>query len=289
MKKYFRLIRVHQWVKNLLIFLPLILAHKISDQKLLLESALGFLAFCLIASAGYLLNDLLDLEHDRKHPTKRMRPLASGQISSTVAMIIFAVFIVLGFLVAQRLSLNFSLILGLYFFLSLSYSMKLKRIVLVDIFILALLYTLRIISGGIAAELVVSAWLKAFSMFFFLSLALVKRFSELLTIEDKENGKASGRGYLASDLEMLASMGTASGYLAALVLALYINNEDVIKLYSNPGALWLICPLILYWTSRVWLLAHRGKMHEDPIVFAITDKTSYFIGALSSLIVYLAV
>ena len=179
--------------------------------------------------------------------------------------------------------------LAIYFTLTLAYSFYLKQIVLLDVLVLALLYSARIAAGAMAITVPLSQWLLAFSMFLFLSLALVKRFSELHELRLSKKPAAKGRGYLSGDLEQLASLGAASGYISALVLALYINSHEVTALYSHPTILWLICPGILYWISRVWLLAHRGKMHQDPIVFAIKDKVSYLLAAFIGVIMLLAI
>lgn len=287
MKTLLQAIRIHQWVKNLLIFVPMILAHKLADKQAIWASIICFAAFSLTASAGYLINDLVDIENDKRHPTKKNRPLASGRISKNTCYLICVLFLGIALTLTLSLSYKSLLVLLAYFCTSLLYSAKLKKIVLLDVFVLASLYTIRIIAGGFAVAVPVSAWLKAFSMFIFLSLAMVKRFSEVAGLKD--NNKAPGRDYRTGDLDVLTNMGTTSGYLSVLVLALYINNEDVAKLYSHSGALWLICPLLLFWISRVWLLTHRGEMHDDPIVFAIRDKTSYLIGAVSALIVYVAI
>jgi 4-hydroxybenzoate polyprenyltransferase len=169
------------------------------------------------------------------------------------------------------------------------YSVKLKQVVLVDILTLAALYTIRIIAGGEAVQVVVSEWLLGFSMFFFLSLACVKRYSELWMLRQSNKQEVRGRGYVAGDLELIGQLGAAAGYLSVLVMALYISSQEVTALYTTPRVLWLLCPMLLYWVSRVWLLAHRGQLHEDPIVFAIRDVTSYGIGVLAALVLYLAI
>lgn len=278
-RAFLEAIRVHQWVKNLLVFVPLLTAHQLADVVVLSSAALAFVAFSLCSSSVYLLNDLLDLEADRQHPTKRNRPFASGELSLLTGMVAIPLLLLASIGLALLLPADFLLALLAYFALTLAYSFHLKQVVLLDVVVLAILYTTRIIAGAVAIAVPVSPWLLAFSMFLFLSLALVKRFAELraLRVANKQNAK--GRGYSAGDLEQLASLGAASGYVSVMVLALYINSHEVTVLYKNPAALWLICPVILYWVSRVWLLAHRGQMHQDPIVFAIKDRGSYAVAA----------
>lgn len=279
--------RIHQWAKNILLFIPLIMAHSVADFNLLLKTVFAFIAFSLCASSVYLLNDLVDLESDRKHRSKRDRPLASGNLPLEWAVLSLPILLFSSFFLATFASFNFLICLGIYLVITLAYSFSLKRIAVVDILTLASLYTLRIIAGGAASETSVSKWLLAFSLFFFLSLALIKRFSEIFVTEG--NGQVPGRGYSASDKELVSSMGVSSGFLSVLVLALYINSKDVEALYSKPSLIWLLCPIVLYWISRVWLLAHRGQMHDDPIVFAIKDRVSYFVGFVVALVLVAAI
>lgn len=281
-------VRLHQWLKNLLIFVPLLTAHKFADAALLVQALLAFFSFGLCASAVYLLNDLLDLEADRRHPTKRGRPFAAGALPIWFGVILIPLFLFSSAAIARVLPDSFQLALLAYLLATTAYSFFLKRFALIDVLALAGLYTLRIIAGGAAVGITPTQWLLAFSMFLFLSLALVKRFSELYETRESNHEAASGRGYYASDLEQIASLGGASGYMSVLVLALYINSHDVVALYSHPNLLWLVCAVLLYWISRVWLLAHRGKMHEDPIVFAIRDRASHLTLALAAAILALA-
>lgn len=280
-------LRSHQWTKNLLVFIPLIMAHKLANADQLRQAGLAFLAFSLTASATYLINDLIDRERDRRHPQKKRRALASGDLSAGAASALAGLFLALGALTAFGLPPRFSWILGLYVVLSLSYSLFLKKIVLLDVLTLAFLYGLRIFAGSVATAVPVSSWLLAFSIFIFLSLALLKRFSEL-SILTHEEGALTGRGYEKGDLEQLARFGTSSGYLSVLVLALYISSEEVAALYTEPRLLWLLCPVMLYWVSRIWLLAHRGKIVDEPIVFALKDRASYAAGILAGAIVWMA-
>lgn len=281
LKTFLRAIRIHQWVKNLLLFVPLFTAHRYFDLLILKEALLGFFAFGLCASSVYLINDMVDIESDRLHEKKRFRPIASGEMSLLLAKGTSGLFLLLSLLVAYTISLQFVMILAAYFVITAAYSFYLKQQALVDIITLSLLYTIRVVAGGIATQLEVSQWLIGFSMFFFISLACVKRFSELWNLRLAEKVSAAGRGYVVSDLELISQFGLATGSVAVLVFALYVTSSDVTLLYRSPRLLWLICPLLLFWISRLWLLAHRGLVHDDPIVFAIRDRTSYVVGILA--------
>lgn len=285
----FRAIRVHQWVKNLLLFVPLIMAHEAQNPTALFSVALGFVSFCLCASSVYLINDLLDLDADRQHPTKSKRPLAAGSVSVIRALAIIPLLLLLSVALSFALPVAFQALLGGYFLATLAYSLFLKQVALVDILTLAGLFTVRVVAGGLSASIPVSEWLMAFSMFIFLSLACAKRYAELFDLRKKGKESVAGRGYEANDLELVGQLGTSAGYISVLVLALYINSGQVTTLYSSPVSLWLVCPFLLYWISRVWLLAHRGDLNEDPIVFAIRDRVSYIVGAFCLLVVWLAV
>jgi 4-hydroxybenzoate polyprenyltransferase len=225
------------------------------------------------------LNDLLDLEADRWHPTRRARPFAAGLLSRSTGVVLFSVLLGLALVIAvATLPGRFTGVLLLYAGLTTAYSLYLKRVPVLDVLLLAAFYTLRVLAGLAATEVRFSTWLLAFSMFLFLSLAFVKRYAELARLRESVETVVPRRGYGASDAEWMASFGAASGYLSVLVLALYINSDEVVALYRRPLALWLLCPLLLYWISRVWLLAHRGRMHDDPIVAALRDPASYAIG-----------
>lgn len=287
-RSFIRAVRVHQWVKNLLVFVPMIAAHRTNDAAILTRAAIAFLAFCLCASGIYVLNDLLDLTADRKHAKKCRRPFAAGELPLQLGLLFSPILILAGFGLAAFLGVKFVGMLGLYFVLTDAYSLFIKTVALVDVMCLAGLYAIRIFAGGIATNTEVSHWLLAFSGFFFLSLALAKRSSELFQLRSTSRKNAMGRGYEVGDLEMLVSLGACSGYLSILVLALYINSSEVMVFYAYPKYLWLVCPLLLYWVSRVSLLTHRGLLHEDPVVFALKDKVSYAIGFLVVIIICLA-
>ncbi|MGF6611024.1 4-hydroxybenzoate polyprenyltransferase [Paraburkholderia sp. WSM4175] len=282
--------RLHQWLKNLLIFLPLLAAHEVSSMHLLAAAVFGFVSFGLCASSVYLLNDLLDLEDDRHHPTKRRRPLAAGTLPLWQGAILFPVLMVIGFCIAHvLLPIRFTLVLFAYYALTLAYSFYLKRQVMVDVVALACLYTSRIVAGSAAIDARLSFWLLAFSMFIFLSLALVKRFAELHLLQARGLVKTRGRGYVAADLSLVSSLGAAAGYLSVLVLALYIQDDNTRLLYRHPQYIWLACPLLLYWVSRIWIIAHRGHMHDDPVVFAAKDRGSWVVIGLCAIVFWLAI
>ncbi|MGB7213488.1 MAG: UbiA family prenyltransferase [Gammaproteobacteria bacterium] len=279
--------RPHQWLKNLLVFVPLLAGHRWTSP-VLLAATVSFCAFCLVASASYLLNDLLDLPADRSHPSKRHRPLASGALPLATAAWLMPALAVVGFGIALPIGGAFVVCLAAYFAVTVAYSLDLKRRPVVDVMTLAVLYTLRVIAGGVATGIELSFWLLAFSMFLFLSLALVKRTTEV-QLASVTGHDLSRRGYATSDAEPLRSMGIASGYLAVLVIALYINSDDVTKLYGHPEALWLLCPGALYWINRVWLKTSRGEMHDDPLVFTVKDRPSLIVGMFSLLIGFVAI
>jgi 4-hydroxybenzoate polyprenyltransferase len=280
-------VRLHQWAKNLLIFVPLFLSHALSTGKLLTALA-AFSCFSLTASAAYIVNDLLDLEADRRHPRKRLRPFASGDLSAFVGACIVTVFLMVGLLGGRLLPGGFYAWLLLYLVTTLAYSWYLKRIPLVDVLALSGLYILRLLAGGAATLTPISHWLAGFSMFLFLSLAIVKRFAELENLRASNSTPRNGRGYLLADMEQLRSFGTASAYAAVVVFAIYISGFDVTKLYRQPRLLWLIVPLMILWLNRVWLLASRGELDEDPVAFALTDRMSQIIGVAVVAIAWLA-
>lgn len=265
--------RPHQWLKNLLVFMPVLAGHHFG-MAILGQSLLAFLAFCLVASAVYLINDLLDLAADRAHPRKRARPLASGALPLGHGSVAAPLLLVAGLAVAAVLEPRFLAVLAGYFLLTLLYSLWLKRVVVADIVTLSVLYTARIVAGGVATGIIMSVWLLAFSIFFFLAMAAVKRQAELVDSAERGVLQTAGRGYRADDLPLVAQMATASGYLSVLVLALYLNTPSVQQLYPYPPLLWGICLVLLYWISRVVMITHRGGMDDDPILFAVRDPIS---------------
>lgn len=279
---WMKALRLHQWLKNLLLFVPLFIVHEPLTLTVLGKALLAWLLFGLCASSAYLLNDLLDIEHDRQHPRKKLRPFAVGSISSRTALVIIPLLLLTAFIGSWLLLPDaFVGALAVYYLLTLAYSLKLKQVMILDLVALASLYTLRIIAGAYAFALPLTFWILAFSLFLFMSLALVKRYTELRDARSQGlTHKAPGRGYYPDDLEMLAALGAAAGYSSVLVLALYVQGNCVLHVYHHPHVVWLACPLLLFWISRVWLLAHRGKMHDDPLVFACKDWVSVVVGLL---------
>ncbi len=282
-------LRIHQWLKNLLIFAPILAAHQLTNVELFMKSLVGAFSFCLCASSIYILNDFFDLQFDREHEKKRHRPLASGNLSPFVGLFFVPILLLLSFSTSIfLLPFEFSFILGTYFLVSIVYSLYLKSYLLIDVITLAALYTARIIAGSAATFIMPSFWMLAFSMFLFLSLALVKRYTELYRIASRGNSTSRGRGYVIKDLESLMSLGTSSGYIAVLVLALYINSLEVKERYSYPEGIWLLCPLLLYWTSRLWVRTGRGSVNDDPVVFAMQDRASRWTLGIALLILFIS-
>lgn len=292
-KPLLRLLRPHQWSKNLLLLVPAVAGQKLLDTHVLAMALAGAVVFSLLASAVYVLNDLLDMTSDRLHPRKRYRPLAQGQVSVPTAVGTAGALLAAAALLALLLTpVSFVLVAALYLLVTTAYSVDLKRRVLVDVLCLAGLYTLRILAGGAVTGIVVSPWLLAFSMFVFLSLAFVKRYTELTTVA-RAGGTATGeqlagRGYLPGDLDLIRSAGPAAGYVATLVLALYVSAPEVAQRYASPAYLYALCPLALYWLTRVWFLAHRQQLHDDPVVFALRDRNSHVVLAAAVMVLLAA-
>lgn len=278
-KPYIKALRPHQWVKNLLVFLPMIAAHRF-DATTLALTLIAFAAFSLVASSVYILNDLLDLSADRAHPRKRFRPMASGAVPLRHAGVIALVCLAAGFGLALFAGAQFVAALCGYTILTTAYSLHLKREPILDVCVLAALYTLRIVAGAAATGITLSVWLLAFAIFIFLSLAAMKRQTELVDNLQTGRDKAAGRGYAVIDLPIVEMMSIAAGYVAVLVLALYLNATTVAGLYATPEILWVVCVVLLYWISRAAMIAHRGEMHDDPIVFALRDRVSHVCGVV---------
>ncbi|HEX4154311.1 MAG TPA: UbiA family prenyltransferase [Acidobacteriaceae bacterium] len=297
-----RALRLHQWAKNTLIFVPLLLAHAWSAPTLV-GGGVAFFSFGLCASATYILNDLLDLEADRRHPRKRRRPFAAGDLSAIAGVGAVALLMAVSFTLAvllpriilsvpgrmgELLPYKFLQWLLLYTVTTLAYSLYLKRMLLLDVFVLSGLYTVRILAGSAATTTSISVWLGGFSVFFFLSLAFVKRFSELENVRARGGTVTAGRGYHVSDLEQLRALGTGAAYAAVVVTTLYISNPETRLLYSHVVRLWLVVPVLLLWLAQVWMLASRGEMHDDPVVWAITSRRSLLLGAVMAAVVWWA-
>ncbi len=287
-KAAIKAMRPHQYVKNVLLWVPLMLGHAYDDSGKLFAALVAFATFSLTASSIYLFNDMLDVEADRVHPKKKYRPFASGNLpllyGPPMVATLIAVALTLSVLFLPKGYLG---VLLIYLVVNSAYSITLKSKMLIDVMILASLYTLRIFAGGVATDLRVSEWLLAFSIFFFTSLAFAKRYVELDQVAAEGKTEAKGRGYRVEDLELIISVGPTSGYLAVLVFALYINN-GLPGFYVNKWLLWLTCPLLLYWISRLWFLAKRRELHHDPVVFAVTDKSSLAVGVCVGLLLLLA-
>ncbi len=289
LKNTLRALRPHQWAKNLLVFVPLLLAHAYFDEPRVLATLFAFIAFCLCASAVYIFNDLMDLDADRQHPEKKNRPFAAGDLSILSGLMLAGILLVLSSLLALNISTAYALVFAFYFLTTTAYSLGLKSVALLDVFILAGLYTIRVLAGTVSANVPMSFWLLAFSLFIFFSLAMLKRFSELYNLEQREKKKTKVRGYSTDDKAILSLLGVASGYISVLVMALYITTPEHMVEYREPEFLWIVFPALLFWISRVWLLASRGQMNEDPVLFALKDAPSYFIALIAATGVALAV
>ena len=283
MTAWFKAVRLHQWLKNLLLFIPLLAAHRLTEGEAWVSLTLAFVAFSLCASSVYIANDLLDLESDRQHPRKSKRPFASGALPVWKGAILSPVLLILSCAVASFVGGEFLQWLTVYFAITCVYSFKLKQVVLVDCMSLAVLYTLRIVAGAAAIGSVLSFWLLAFSIFLFLSLAFVKRFAELQVQLLNGRHKAHGRGYFTDDAPLIQMLGVSAGYMSALVLALYLNSPEILRLYAHPEWVWGTVLVMIFWISWLWLRAYRGQMHDDPLVFALRDTTSLAAGGIFGL------
>ena len=289
LKVLLQVFRFHHWIKNILLFMPLVTAHQFYNLDLILLLCVAFLSFSFCASSIYIFNDILDIEHDKDHPKKRTRPFASNNISIKSGIILASVLLLISFGLSLVLNKLFVIFLVSYLILSLAYSYFLKRIKYLDCIILVGFYILRIFSGGVAVNIMPSFWLIIFSFFIFFSLAIVKRYSELkLHYSDKENIKVSGRAYSIKDVEKLYYLGITSGFISSVVLAFYLGSETVSRLYKTPLFIWFAIPLLLIWIFLVWKKSKNREIHDDPIVFAIKDKTSISIAFLFFLCFLLA-
>lgn len=281
-------IRIHQWMKNFLIFIPVLSAHGWNQPALIVNALLAFLGFSLAASMVYIINDVVDLEHDRAHPKKSKRPLAAGDfpLAAVIPTLFLLASICLGVLLF--LPLHFAYILLAYLAVTFLYSFWLKRVLLLDVVCLSILYTVRILAGGEATSIALSKWLLLFSIFSFLSLALLKRYSELRELLRLEKKKVGGRAYFVHDLHQLSALGSASAFVAVLVYCLYISSSEITQIYPKPNFLWAGSLFLIYWFSRIWILAGRGDVHEDPVIFALKDRVSLIVGVGFALFILLA-
>ncbi|MCZ6835626.1 MAG: UbiA family prenyltransferase [Planctomycetota bacterium] len=286
-KAYLKLLRPHQWAKNGLLFVPLMTSHQMTNLASIFAVGVAFVCFSCCASATYILNDLTDVVSDRRHHFKKRRPIAAGTVSIPIAVFLCGLLLVTGILGSGLLgSMALAGMMGLYVLLTTSYSYYFKRKLFVDVLLLAGLYVYRIFTGGVAADVVISHWLLGFSAFFFLSLAFAKRACELR--KTGTGGENKNRNYRKDDLQLIDSLGPTCGYIAVTIFALYINDEAASALYGHPMVLWLMCPLLLYWITRIWFLVHRGELEDDPVVFAMKDRHSYFIGLLCALVLFVS-
>jgi len=285
---WFKQLRVYQWVKNTLIFVPLIVSGEFLSGNSVVLSMLGFVSFCLLASATYIVNDLLDLESDRSHSKKKNRPLAAGSISLIDGQFVALILFVLAFSIASMLSTLFVFVLFFYLFATLLYSMKIKQYIGMDVILLTSLYTTRIIAGAALLNVTISFWILSFSMFIFLSLAIIKRCAELKSLQGAIREQISGRDYQEEDYLVLVCIGTSSAMLSILMFCFYINSNVLNDQYQQPILLWLILPALCYWKMRMWIKTHRGEMHDDPIVFAFKDRGSVITIGFMGLIALVA-
>jgi len=285
---WLRALRLRQWLKNLLLFLPLLASHRFGDVATALAALVGFFAFGLTASAVYLANDLFDLPSDRAHPSKRERPFAAGVLSIPAGLAAIPLALGAAGALASLLPVAFSAGLAFYLLANVLYTLWLKRVVLADVAVLGGMYALRVVVGGLATRIPVSTWLIAFSLFFFLSLAFLKRFAELRRLRDEGASATPGRGYLPSDAPVLLALGPACAVVSALVLGLYVEGDAVATLYRVPDVLWALIPLLVFWAGRIWLLAQRGELDEDPILFTTRDRGSYLVAGLALAVFALA-
>ena len=286
---YVTALRPHQWVKNLLLFFPAVVSIQPFSTNIFKTLCISFIAFCLVASSGYLFNDILDLESDRKHPDKKTRPLAAGQISILYSKVLILVLLVIAVSIALLyVNIKFFIILSIYFLSTAFYSLYIKRKIIADILTLAILYTFRVIAGGFAVDLALSVWILAFSMFVFLSLAAVKRLAELVENASIGLKYSLGRSYEVNDITIIEGISLVSGYISVLVIILHIFTEATQGFYSRPELLLGICPIIMYWITRMILLAHRGQMHHDPILFSLRDSPSRLSAVLIIIIAIVA-
>lgn len=288
-RDYAKQLRLHQWLKNALVFVPLLASQKFTEFGAVAASITAFFAFGLCASSVYVLNDLMDLPADRRHPRKKARPFASARIPVEHGVILIPVLLLASFVLAAFLPPAFIGVLALYYFGTLNYTLWAKNIAVLDTLVLAGLYTLRIIAGSAAISVITSFWLLAFSVFFFLSVAMAKRYSELVNTDLGDDDVIPGRQYRRIDLSTIMAQGAASGYAAVIILALYINSDEVAANYSHPQVIWLTCPLLLYWVNKLWLNAQRKELADDPLVWALENRVSRGIAVMCALLLLIAI
>lgn len=287
-KDIYKSLRVYQWLKNLLVFVPIITSQQIDNAAALVSSFIMFICFSMVASFGYIVNDLLDLQSDRAHPVKFKRPFASGALTVNHGLIISAVLLTLAAIGCSFLPVSAGIALACYLLLTVCYSLYLKTKLMIDVVALGGLFTLRVIGGAEAIETELSFYLLSFSIFIFSSLGMVKRFAELHNLQKRNKLAAHGRGYRVEDMAPVRIIGISLGYMSVFVMGQYINSPVVTQFYDNPKLIWLLFPLLTFWLGRLWILANRGEVNEDPLIFAVKDRTSLFVVALSALILFIA-
>jgi 4-hydroxybenzoate polyprenyltransferase/phosphoserine phosphatase len=281
-------LRLHQWVKNALLLVPMLAAHKLSDQTAVGAAVLAAVAFSFLASSVYVFNDMVDLESDRRHHAKRNRPLASGALPLAWAFLTLPLLIGGAAAIAAGLPVRFAAWLGIYVVLNLAYSFRIKEVMILDVMVLTSFYGIRILAGGAATMIPVSHWLMSFGIFFFFSLAMLKRQTEIARTSARGVDAVHGRGYRADDRLPIFVMGLGAALLSILVLTLYFQSDAVVRQYARPDRLWMLVPLLLYWHGRIWMLAWRGEMHDDPVEFAVKDRVSWLVAALFAGVLALA-
>ena len=288
LKSIIKSLRLHQWLKNMLVFVPIITSQQMTDLTTLTSSVVMFFCFSFVASFGYVVNDLLDLQSDRAHPTKKFRPFASGDLTAKYGMIIGVVLLLLATLACSMLPATAGLALLCYLVLTIIYSVYLKTKLMIDVVALGALFTLRVIGGAEAIQTELSFYLMSFSIFLFASLGMVKRYGELLNLQKRNKLAVKGRGYHVDDMAPVRIIGISMGYMSVFILGQYINSPVVTEYYSNPKFIWLLFPLLMFWLGRLWILANRGEVNEDPLVFTVKDRTSQLIFATAAVILLLA-
>ncbi|MET0313707.1 MAG: UbiA family prenyltransferase, partial [Hansschlegelia sp.] len=282
--------RVHQWAKNVLVAVPLVLGGKAFDLSAWATVGIGLLLLGVLASSTYVLNDLWDIEDDRRHWSKKHRAFASGRLSIATGLIAAPVGIVVALAGAAMLGVAVLASFLAYLVVTLAYSFRLKQAAVVDVFTLAGLFTLRLVIGIALAAVPGSPWLLVFSMFLFASLSFAKRHTEMVRVALSGADKAGGRGYVAADAPFLIGMGVATGMSAVLVMVLYLIEEAFrAGFYSTPAALWAFPCVLFLWLGRVWVLSGRDELHDDPVAFAVRDKPSLALGAIMTLAFAVAV
>jgi len=270
-------LRIHQWSKNILVFVPAIAGHSLFEEGIFFEIFLAFCTFCLISSGIYIINDIHDIDSDRKHPINKDRPITSGQLPVNLALFISMIMFIIGAMLTLGLGFLFSIVISSYILLNIIYTCYIKQVIILDLILLMTFYTIRLLAGYVSLAVLPSPWLLSFSIFLFFSLGLLKRYIEIILLQEKNVVTISGRGYSLKDSNILMTMGVSSSIIAGLVLLLYTGSENVTVLYNRPIILIALVPIYLYWITWMWLMAERGKMESDPVIFAVKNKSTYIV------------